>query len=235
MKCPVCSSEIPESSRFCPECGAAAPVTVPPYEPPKEEAPPEKKRSYKLILTLAAIGAAVVIGAIAAALLLAGNGGKKAASDAWSPDALVYYNDCVFSRSGRVCEIEEGFVVGQSLDGSIMLVYAYNDEELFIVTKAGSNRISRRELLSAVLSADGSKAVWIEEDGKLFSCDVKSGKTTLLAEVDEDKYPSAVVSPDGKTVLCSDGGELYLRSSGKPTELGESGVPVGVANGGKYV
>ena len=235
MKCPVCSSEIPEGSRFCTECGTAAPVTVPPYEPPKEEAPPEKKKNYKLILTLAAIGAAIVIAAIAVALLLAGNGGKKAVSGAYSPDALGYYNDFVVSRSGKVCEIEDGIVVGQSLDGSVMLVYAYNDEELFTVTKAGSNRISRRELLSAVLSADGSKAVWIEEDGKLFSCDVKSGKTTLLAEVDEDREPSAVVSPDGKTVLCSDGGELYLISSGKPTELGESGVPVGVSNGGKYV
>ena len=235
MKCPVCSSEIPEGSRFCTECGTAAPVTVPPYEPPKEEAPPEKKKNYKLILTLAAIGAAIVIAAIAVALLLAGNGGKKAVSGAYSPDALGYYNDFVVSRSGKVCEIEDGIVVGQSLDGSVMLVYAYNDEELFTVTKAGSNRISRRELLSAVLSADGSKAVWIEEDGKLFSCDVKSGKTTLLAEVDEDREPSAVISPDGKTVLCSDGGELYLISSGKPTELGESGVPLGVSNGGKYV
>ena len=236
MKCPVCSSEIPEGSRFCTECGTAAPVTVPTYEPPKEETAPEKKKRYKLILILAAIAAAIVIAAIAVALILAGKGGgKKTSSGAYSPDALSYVREYVVSHAGKVCEIEDGMVVGSSLDGSVMLIYSSSDEELFAVTKAGANRISRKEILSAALSADGSKAVWVEDDGKLFSYDVKSGKTTLLAELSARKDPSAVVSPDGKTVLCSDGGELYLISSGKPTELGESGIPIGVSNGGKYV
>ena len=236
MKCPVCSSEIPEGSRFCTECGTAAPVTVPPYEPPKEETAPEKKKSYKLILILAAIAAAIVVAAIAVALILAGKGGgKKTVSGGYSPDALSYVGGYVVSRAGKVCEIEDGSIAGRSLDGSVMLIYSSSDEELFAVTKAGANRISRKELLSSALSADGSKAVWIEDDGKLFSYDVKSGKTTLLAELDSKKDPSAVVSPDGKTVLCSDGGDLYLISSGKPTELGESGIPIGVSNGGKYV
>lgn len=236
MKCPVCSSEIPEGSRFCTECGTAAPVTVPPYEPPKEETAPEKKKSYKLILILAAIAAAIVIAAIAVALILAGKGGgKKTASGAFSPDALSYSGEYVVSRAGKVCEIEDGMISGSSLDGSVMLIYSSSDEELFAVTKAGANRISRKEILSAALSADGSKAVWVEDDGKLFSYDVKSGKTTLLAELNVKKGASAVISPDGKTVLCADGGELYLISSGKPSELGESGIPIGVSNGGKYV
>ena len=235
MKCPVCSSEIPEGSRFCTECGTAAPVTVPPYEPPKEETAPEKKKSYKLILILAAIAAAIVIAAIAVALIFAGKGGgKKTAAGSYSPDALVCIADGVYSREGRVCEIEDIGVLGMSLDRSVLLIYSARDEELFVVTKAGSNRVSRKEILSCALSADGSRAVWIEDDGTLYSCDVRSGKTSKLAELDKNKNPTAVISPDGKTVLCSDRGDLYLITGGKPSELGDGGIPAGVSDGGKY-
>src|SRR5436309_1564982 len=43
-RCPACSREIPEGSRFCPDCGAAHPAAAPkptgPYQPAAESASP---------------------------------------------------------------------------------------------------------------------------------------------------------------------------------------------------
>ena len=244
MRCPVCSSEIPDGSWFCTECGAAMPEAPVPAEPapaPVQEAVPEptaKKKSYKLVAIIAAAAVIVILAVVILALVLAGKGGKKTAamSGAYSPDALTnFYNDeIVYSRSGRVCEIDGGKLCGVSFDRSVLLIYSQSDEELFVVTKAGANRVSRKEILSCALSADGSRAVWIEDDGTLYSFDVRSGKTSELAELDKNKNPSAVISPDGKTVLCSDRGDLYLITGGKPSELGDSGIPAGVSDGGKY-
>lgn len=263
MKCPVCSSEIPEGSWFCPECGAAmpeaplpapaapesapatpepAPAAPEPAPPPPAAEPPQeapaKKKSYKLVAVIAAAAVIVILAAVILALALAGRGGKKSAasSGAYSPDALTnFYSDgLIYSRFGRVCEIEGGKLCGMSFDRSVLLMYSQSDEELFVVTKAGANRVSRKEILSCALSADGSKAVWIEDDGILYSADVRSGKTSKLAELDKNKSPSVVISPDGKTVLCSDRGDLYLITGGKPSELGDSGIPAGVSDGGKY-
>jgi hypothetical protein len=214
-----------------------APVPAEPAPAPEPETvheAPVRKKSYKLVAIIAAAAVIVILAAVIIALLLAGRGGKKSVTGAYSPDALIYMADCVFSREGRVCEIEGGGVRGMSLDRSVLLIYSMSDEELFIVTKAGANRVSRKEILSCALSADGSRAVWIEDDGSLYSADVRSGKTTKLAELDKNKSPTAVISPDGKTVLCSDRGDLYLITNGKPAELGDSGIPAGVSDGGKY-
>ncbi|MBR5114886.1 MAG: zinc ribbon domain-containing protein [Oscillospiraceae bacterium] len=241
MKCPVCSGEIPEGSWFCPECGTATPET-PKVSAPAEAAPaeaasqevPAKKKSFKLAAIIAAAAVVVILAVVIAALALVGRGGKKTAAGSYSPDALVCIADGVYSREGRVCEIEDIGVLGMSLDRSVLLIYSARDEELFVVTKAGSNRVSRKEILSCALSADGSRAVWIEDDGTLYCCDVRSGKTSKLAELDKNKNPTAVISPDGKTVLCSDRGDLYLITGGKPSELGDGGIPAGVSDGGKY-
>ena len=86
MRCPVCSSEIPDGSWFCTECGAAmpeAPIPAKPTPAPVQEAvpePPAKKKSYKLVAIIAAAAVIVILAVVILALVLAGKGGKKTAA-----------------------------------------------------------------------------------------------------------------------------------------------------------
>lgn len=203
--------------------------------------PAEPKKEGKKVkpLIFIIIGAAVllIILIVIIAVAVSSSSGNKDTTDA---DFDRYYVDddeaTYFILNGKEAKDSVpgcAYVCGFSSEFSVIAVYN-DDDEYFLVTNKGVTELGE-DFNSLAVSFDGSVVGYIDEDDVLYSYNVKSGKTTSIAE-DVEEF---VISPKGKSFayVVEDGDDyiLYAFNGNKEIELGDDNYPVGLTDDCKYI
>ncbi|MBE6902567.1 MAG: zinc ribbon domain-containing protein [Ruminococcaceae bacterium] len=250
MFCPKCGNQMNDDATFCSVCGErqtastqqAAPVqqyTAPaqpiaPVQPQQGEAVAKKKggKTVLVIILIVLIVAALAAGAI---FLLPKLLNKN--SDTQTYDHLAFV-DGVAIYNGQVVEDGDdirGDIRFASLSGNCYVTNygcVIKDGKAYQIKDYGDPNG-----LCFSVAASGDGVAYLAKGSGINQLDTNTGNITKIEK--DGGFYGVVISPDGKTVLYSNGEQAFLYCDGKSERMmkGEMNrlAVVAVANGGEYI
>ena len=243
MFCSKCGSKIEDGCAFCTQCGAKVENGNAPVVESASEAKSAKKEKTKkqkdcmnnknkiVGIVASVIVVAVIVGLVFLVKGLFGGSNQvsKYAEINYDLSPYVLYN-------GKIVEDYEGvttqYALGTSLSGDCIITsddYCIKDGKAYELEDVISHHVA--------VAASGNGVAYCTEDGAVMLLNPDTGKTTTIEK--KGDFAGVAISPDGKTVLYTDGEVAYIYNKGKSTEIFEADdgvIMVGaVSDGAKYI
>ena len=243
MFCSKCGSKIEDGCAFCTQCGAKvengnASVVESALEAKsaKKEKVKKQKADHNNKNKIVGIVASVIVVAVIVGLVFlvkglfgGSNQVSKYAEINYDLSPYVLYN-------GKIVEDYEStsnqYAWGTSLSGDCVITsddYCIKDGKAYELEGVISHHVA--------VAASGNGVAYCTEDGAVMLLDTNTGKTTTIEK--RGDFAGVAISPDGKTVLYTDGEVAYIYNKGKSTEIFEADdgvIMVGaVSDGAKYI
>ncbi|MBE5948316.1 MAG: zinc ribbon domain-containing protein [Lachnospiraceae bacterium] len=243
MFCSKCGSKIEDGCAFCIQCGTKVENGNAPVVESASEARPAKKEKVKkqkddennknkiVGIVAVVVLVAVVIGLVFLVKGLFGGSNQvsKYAEINYDLSPYVLYN-------GKIVEDYEGtsnqYAWGTSLSGDCIITsddYCIKDGVAHELEGVISHHVA--------VAASGNGVAYCTEDGAVMLLNPDTGKTITIEK--KGDFAGVAISPDGKTVLYTDGEIAYIYNKGKSTEIFEADdgvIMVGaVSDGANYI
>ncbi|MBE6861415.1 MAG: zinc ribbon domain-containing protein [Ruminococcus sp.] len=254
-KCVSCGCENEDSAAFCKECGAESPkekVNVFPQAKVVAEdgsmevggfrfrpVPDEEIRA--LVNQKTPLSTKIIAGAVTAALVIGFTAMAAAVRGSQRPnqlDMIIREDKTVFLFNGErvdgsVDTVSE-YDYCEAHDESAAIFHNLKSGKLYAVTKDGVERIAK-DAEEAYISVYGDYILYTDEDGYGYSYNVKKGKNEKISG--GFQLESAVVSPDGETVVFNKygGDSLYMYEGGYCEKIGSGMKAIAVSDNAKHL
>ena len=239
MKCPYCGGDNAADAGFCERCGsrltAAAPINI----VVAKRAPRASHRAAGGVRFFVV----VLICVLAAAAGFLTFKALQPPKYIFQQHLITFIWDgkqtTVFYDTTAVGTLGAKFSSSAQSDFTGARAAALSDDGgLYYADRQGVYKIAD-DVQSYNTASSGNGVVYLGTDGTLTLYSVKSRKAEKIAD-DVTKDPAAVyllftISPDGKTVLYSKGGTLYVYAKGQSVFIGTDLAGLAVSNGGKYI
>lgn len=122
-----------------------------------------------------------------------------------------------------------------SLDGTVSL-RLFNKHTLILINEEGIEEISQGVGYGDVLSANGNKVTYVEENGELFLYDCKNMSVKKIADDVDGTNNKIKISPNGECVAYVDKeNKLFVYFNEEIYEIGEKLLPIGLPDSAKYI
>lgn len=125
--------------------------------------------------------------------------------------------------------------IAYSPDGSVVLVE--DDTDLYILKNGKATLITDDfDTSKATISSNGKTVAYVSDDSVFV---YTGGKPKQIAELEDDRMCTPILSPDGKIVAFADYDDddvkTYAWKGSKVIDLDSDIIPFAVSNGGKYI
>lgn len=123
----------------------------------------------------------------------------------------------------------------RNLEGTVSL-RLFNKDTLILIDEEGIEEISQDVGYGYVLSANGNKIAYIEQNGELFLYDCESMSVKKIADNVDGINNKIKISPNGECVAyVNEENKLFVCFNDEIYEIGEKLLPIGLPDSAKYV
>ena len=234
--CGECGTKMEEDVIYCPECGKAVnakeePTLVEPTPAPAQA--PSKTLSPKLLGIIGVAVVAVIVLVIVTTL----SRGSKFDIRVGGVTATDGYTTFFIDSRGRIVEINDVTNYFASMCGAHFAAVTRH-RDIYFISNGNSQRVADGiDGTHFVFSANGT-AIAYRQDGTLMVWEARNDITRRVAN---DVITAGLhLSPDGRSVAFvvrdRDRDEGFISRNGRtPESIGRDAVPVGIANGARFV
>lgn len=252
MKCSYCGKNNKPGALVCKRCGIALPVQPPVKDefkstgndmvelgtviqdtPPIDDKPAKKlrlSRKSALVATLAVLGVLLVIALV---IVVAVNSSGIILP---SRNSYTVVDGGVFYNGEPVDPVGSGVASAVTNPAGTTVALLTKSGELYSL-RSGVNSLAARNAVSYTVSVNGSRIVYTDGDGLLWSFSSSDPASAPECICNDAVGSGFSVSPDGKSVLFVKASDntLYANVGGKLRSVGEGFVPLSISDGGKHI